>query len=228
MFLTIVCLTSLNELNLCFNYQMKYFSIFLLVLFSLLSCKKKKVDFVLTGTITETTFNGNLTGATVKLYQVPVGSVSEVLLGSAVLGSDGKYSFTFPREKMEKYILRISKSGYFDLVKTVYFSELSVSSDNVRNYSTTAKSWVKLTFHNLNPLPGDHLTFIKQSGKEGCAECCTDAQYDFYGALDTSIYCINDGNTIYSYFYNVMGTADQGIMSATTVAFDTTEIVLNY
>jgi hypothetical protein len=192
------------------------------------SCKKKKADFVLIGTITETTFNSPLSGATVKLYQVPVGSTTEILLGSVVLGSDGNYSFTFERDKMEKYILKIRKSGYFDLEETVFFSELSISEENVRNYSTTAKSWVKLTFHNLNALPSDQLVFIKQSGKEGCAECCPDTEYSFYGALDTSIYCINDGNTVYSYFYNVMGTADQGIKSATTVAFDTTEIILNY
>ncbi|MFN5845311.1 MAG: hypothetical protein ACK46O_06315 [Flavobacteriia bacterium] len=203
-------------------------STFLLFSLFLLSCKKKKVDFVLTGIVTESTFNGNLSGASVKLYQVPVGSVSEELLGSVIVDTDGKYSFTFPRDKMEKYILRISKSGYFDLLKTVYFSELSVSSENIRNYSTTAKSWVKLTFHNLNPLPSDHLTFIKQSGKEGCAECCPETEYSFYGTLDTSIYCINDGNTYYSYFYNVMGTTDQGINGVNTVAFDTTEIVLNY
>jgi len=181
-------------------------STFLLFSLFLLSCKKKKVDFVLTGIVTESTFNGNLSGASVKLYQVPVGSVSEELLGSVIVDTDGKYSFTFPRDKMEKYILRISKSGYFDLLKTVYFSELSVSSENIR----------------------DHLTFIKQSGKEGCAECCPDTEYSFYGTLDTSIYCINDGNTYYSYFYNVMGTTDQGINGVNTVAFDTTEIVLNY
>lgn len=207
---------------------MKILSIIFLFSVLLYSCKKKNAEFVLTGTITETTFGGKLNGATLKLYQVPVGSASEQLLGTVVLGSDGKYTFTFPREKMEKYILRIDKSGYFALEKTIYFSDLSITSENVRNYSTTAKSWVKLTFHNLNPLPTDHLNFIKQSGKEGCIECCPDTQYDFYGALDTSIYCINDGNTIYSYLYTVMGTTDQGIKSVTTVAFDTTEIILNY
>jgi hypothetical protein len=211
-------------------FSMNKVRLFVLIGFlcMLSSCKKKKADFVLIGTISETTFNSPLSGAVVKLYQVPVGSASEQLLGTKTLGSDGKYSFTFQRDKMEKYILRITKSGYFDLEKEVYFSELTITTDNVRNYSTTAKSWVKITFHNHTPLPSDHLTFIKQSGKEGCAECCPDSEYSFYGALDTSIYCINDGNTYYSYFYNVMGTTDQGINGVTTVAFDTTEIILNY
>jgi hypothetical protein len=192
------------------------------------SCKKGNADFTITGTITDQTFVQNLAGAKVKLFQVPVASTSLNEIGSMTLGSDGKYSFTFPRDKMEKYVLKVTKSGYFDLEKTIFFSDLTIEEDNIRNYGTTAKSWVKLTFLNQNPSAGDHLQYIKQAGKEGCAECCTDTEQHLYGAVDTSIYCINDGNTIYSYLYWVIGTTDQGLKSVSTTAFDTTEIVLNY
>lgn len=192
------------------------------------SCKKGKADFILSGKITDQTFNQNLIGADVKLYQVPVASTSLELIGSGTIGTDGTYSFKFPRDKMEKYVLKISKTGYFDIDKAVYFSELSIDDENVRNLSTTAKSWVKLTFLNSNPLPSDQLKYIKQLGKEGCEECCSDQEQNYMGALDTSIYCINDGNTMYSYMYWVIGTSNQGVKSITTTAFDTSEIILNY
>lgn len=206
-----------------------YRLIFILILSTLFfSCKKGKADFTLKGSVTDITFAQNLVGATVKLYQVPVASTQQELIGTFTIGSDGMYSFTFPRDKMEKYILKITKTGYFDIEKEVYFSELTVEEDNIRNYSTTAKSWVKLTFHNLNPSASDQLKYIKQEGKENCAECCTDTEQNYYGALDTSIYCINDGNTTYSYYYWIIPSSNQGLKSAYTTAFDTTEIILNY
>lgn len=192
------------------------------------ACKKGKADFTLKGTITDQTFVKNLSGAQIKLFSVPVGSTSQKEIGSMTIGTDGAYSFTFPRDKMEKYVLKITKSGYFDVERDIFFSDLTIEEDNVRNYGTTAKSWVKLTFFNANPSTTDHLQYIKQAGKEGCEECCTDQEQHLYGAVDTSIYCINEGNTIYSYLYWVIGTTDQGLKSVSTTAFDTTEIILNY
>ena len=194
-----------------------------------MSCKKSVAIYTLTGTLTDQTFNQALIGATVDLYKVTPGSTYQKHMGTFNVGSDGKYLFSFPREKAEKYILKITKSNYFYLESEIYLSELSVDNDNVYNYTTTAKSWVKLTFkHPLNPTPGDQLKYIKQLGKEGCAECCADTEQFLDGIIDTSIYCINDGNQYYSYLYFKMGTTFSGIMETQTVAFDTTEIILNY
>lgn len=206
---------------------MKYWSVILfIIVFS--ACKKGKGDFTLKGVITDTTFSQPHVGAVVKLYQVPAGTTQEILIGTQTLGSDGAYSFTFPRDKMEKYVVKVTKNNYFSLNEIVYFSELTLEEDNTANFSTTAKAWAKLRFINSNPQPGDVLTYIKQEGKANCSECCTTSETIFYGALDTTIYCINDGNKVYSYFYSVSGTTNQGIKSASTVVFDTTEILLNY
>jgi hypothetical protein len=183
---------------------------------------------VLKGTITDLTFNQSLKGATVKFYQVPVGTTQNQLLNSSIIGNDGSYTFTFPRDKMEKYIMVITKTNYFDISEEVFFSTLSTKDDNIRNFSTKAKSWAKLTFINSNPLPSDQLKYIKQAGKEGCSECCSDAEQLLVGTVNTSIYCINDGNTDYSYYYWLLGTTNQGLKSAYTTAFDTVEISLTY
>ena len=193
-----------------------------------LSCKKKNADFTIKGLATDTTFSKPLSNATVKLYQVPVGSSDEFLITTLKTDAQGNYTLSFPREKIEKYHLVINKSNYFAIDETIYFSELSLESDYIKNVSTTAMSWAKLTFHNLNPQVGDHLQYIKQNGKDGCLECCPISYQDYYGSIDTSIYCINDGNTDYSYLYWVLGASDQGNRTVLTTAFDTSEVILNY
>ena len=206
------------------------FKIALVVLsiFSLFACKKGAGDFTIKGKITDLTFNTGLNGATIELYKVPVASNNEFLVGNQTLGSDGTYSFTFPREQMEKYIIRVNKNLYFPIESTIYYSSLELGKDNIRDYSTNAKSWVELRFLNNNPVSNDHLRYIKQDGYSGCTECCPASEQNYYGALDTSIYCVNQGNTTYSIYYWIIGSSNQGLLQATTTPFDTTQIFLPY
>jgi hypothetical protein len=202
------------------------FLLFLII--NLFGCKKGAGEFVIKGTITDVTFDTGLNGATIELYKVPVASNNEFLVESKTLGTDGSYSFTVPREKMEKYLIRVNKNLYFPIESSIYYSTLNVESDNIRNFSTNAKSWVELKFLNNNPVPNDHLRYIKQQGYSGCMECCPITEQDYYGAVDTSIYCVNPGNTVYSIYYWIIGSNNQGLLEATTTPFDTTQIYLPY
>jgi hypothetical protein len=205
---------------------MRFF--YLLLLIFSLSCSKKTSKFTLTGTIRDTSLNENLSNATISIYKKLQVNSFETLIAKSTTNSEGDYSFTFDRDKSEKYILKISKDNYFNTEEIILFSSLSIEGNNIRNYSTTAKSWVKLHFRNIDPKPEDQLRFMKQQGKVSCDDCCPpDYQY-IYGSADTSIYCINDGNTIYSYIYSVIGTSNQAIKSVITIPFDTTEIYLEY
>ena len=105
---------------------------------------------------------------------------------------------------------------------------MTIEEDNIRNYTTTALSWVRLRFINQSPSPSDVLQYSRQIGKINCSTCCPAGTNYLNGAIDTSIYCVNDGNTTYQYQYSVVGTTNNGIKSATTIAFDTTEILLQY
>ncbi len=203
-------------------------SFVIISIFILFGCKKGAGEFTLKGKITDLTFNTGLNGATIELYKVPVASNNEILVGSQTLGNDGSYSFTFPREQIEKYIVRVNKNLYFPIESTVYYSSLDLNKENVRDYSTNAKSWVELRFLNNSPVPNDHLRYIKQNGYSGCSECCPSSEQNYYGALDTSIYCVNQGNTAYSIYYWIIGTSNQGLLQATTAPFDTTQIYLPY
>lgn len=194
----------------------------------IISCEKGTGNFTIKGTITDATNQSGLQGAEIKIYKVPIASTQEILISTAVIGSDGSYTFTFPREKMERYVLHVDKVNYFELTEDIYYSSLSLKNDNVRNYSTKAKAWIALHFINSNPQATDHLQYIKQDGLQGCTACCPNSEQNYFGALDTTIYCINNGNEIYSVYYWVLNSSNQGLLSAVTTAFDTTEIILNY
>jgi hypothetical protein len=211
------------------RFNFTHSAIVFLLLLLVYSCKKETANFTLSGTITDETLNQKLAGATIRLYAVPIGTTDQNLISSLTIGADGHYSFTFPRDKTEKYILLVQKSGYFDLSQEVYFSELSIEHETIRNYSTTAKAWVKLNFVNTAPASlSDHLQVIKQSGKKDCAACCTNSEINLYGIVDSTMVFVNDGNTVFSYLYFVLGTSDQGLKSVVTTPFDTTELSLYY
>ena len=198
-------------------------------LFLVASCKKETATFTLSGILTDETLNQKLAGATIRLYSVPIGTSDQNLISSSTIGNDGHYSFTFPRDKTEKYIILVQKSGYFDINKEVYFSDLSIEHETIRNYSTTAIAWVKLNFVNTAPASvNDHLQVMKQAGKKDCAACCTNSEINLYGIVDSSLVFVNDGNTLFSYLYFVLGTSDQGLKSVVTTPFDTTELSLYY
>lgn len=203
----------------------------LLLLFSFtlfLACKKGKADFTITGLITNTSLSTGLNGATVKLYEKPAGTEELVLIGTTSTDLSGVYTFTIPRNQAESYTLTCEKSNHFSFEDEINFSDLSIEDDNVYNYSTTAKAWVKLRFINGTPSGSDILNYTKMEGKSGCQECCEDDQTSITNVNDTSIYCINDGNFSYSYSYLHVGTSNFGEKSAVTIPYDTTEIVLNY
>jgi hypothetical protein len=199
-----------------------------LVLLLLFGCNKGAGTFILEGVITDTSFNQPLAGAEVSLYGIAAGNNQYAMIASAVTGADGKYSFTFDRTRTEKYTLYVKKNLYFEQEEEVYYSQLKLKETNIRNVSTTAKSWVEIKIFNNNAANNDHLQFIRQQGKIGCSECCFSGINHLYGFQDTSIFCINDGNSLYSIEYAVFGTSNTGIIGVNTTPFDTTVLNLTY
>jgi len=208
------------------NWLRYFYLPFLVLLF--FGCNKGAGTFTMEGIVTDDSFNQPLSEATVELYGVATGSNQYSLVASAVTDANGKYALSFNRTRTEKYTMIVTKNQYFEQVIDVYYSQLKLKETNIKNVNTTAKSWVEIRILNNNPTNFDHLQFIRQQGKNGCAECCLGGYTDLYGAQDTSIFCANDGNKLYSLEYGVFGTANSGILSVTTIPFDTTVLYLTY
>ena len=209
--------------------SMKKFLLFVFLgLFLLSSCKKGKADFTLKGTVSDTTFGTALDGATVRLYATKAGEITSDQIASATLNASGEYSFTFPRDKIETYYLEITKENYFDIYETIPFADLTIEEDNVYDLSTNAKGWVKFHIVNNNGQASDVLEYIRQEGKINCEECCPGGYQYFYGAVDTTFYCVNDGNAEYSGYYWEQGGGASGPVWTMTPPFDTVEINISY
>ncbi|MBM3916047.1 MAG: hypothetical protein FJ349_00350 [Sphingomonadales bacterium] len=194
----------------------------------LFSCEKGTGTFVIKGKISDQTFQTGLEGAVISIYKVPIGTSDELFVESLTLPANGTYEFSVPREKMERYILRVDKPLYFPIEKNLYYSELSIEKDNLCDLGTKAMSWAKIHFKNNNPVPMDHFRYIKQEGLAACLSCCPSTTQNFYGSLDTTFYCVNNGNTTYSIYYWEMNTNNSGLKTTNTTAFDTTLIEVIY
>lgn len=185
------------------------------------SCKKKELFFVIKGSISDNTLSGALQNANVKLYVFPLGSSLSEYKENKITDYQGSYKFELERDKYEKIELVISKENYFESKNIITFSNLSTEEDNIFNYSLTAKSWTKFIFFNQQPSSQDELKIYKDSGKSDCDGCCPDGYSFYYGAVDTSFYCVNNGNEYMKFYYWVNGNQENGIDSVYNEPFDT-------
>lgn len=192
------------------------------------SCRKNAGIFEISGTVTDLSSSSGLENCKLLLYSYPVGTGEELLTDSTLTQNDGSYSFSFERAQMEKYKIKLEKDGYFEGEEIIYFSALTLEEVNTINLETYGKSWVGIRLKNNNPQIEDHFRFIKQEGKTNCSECCPTEEQNFYGNLDTSIYCANNANENYSIMYWVIGTSIVDIASANTTFMDTTLIEVTY
>ncbi len=221
-----------NILTIVYSYLFSYpmrilYCTVLAATIPLTSCKKGQAKFKLTGIINDGSFSTTLNKATVSLYKIPAGGGTPVFIESLV-SSDGSYYFEFEKDRSESYEIHITKDNYFDFVGEIFFSEMSIKTETVKNYTVYAESWAKLHFVNNNPQPGEQLKYIKTKGKADCLECCTQDYVYITDTPDTVIYCANNGNDQYAINYWLLGTTVSGSESVITTPFDTVEILVQY
>lgn len=189
-------------------------------------CKKKDVAYDVTGTVLDGT-NGStaLSGVTVDLYSTPSGGGTPTYVSQQVTAADGTYSFHIERERVESYTLVFAKDNFFDHQQTFTYDDASNSNSSAFNATLYSKAWVRLQFVTTDP--GSTLSITRHAGKSDCAECCGNT-FSFSGITDTTIYCINNGNSAYAYYWFRNGGATHGDTSIVTPAGDTATLLLNY
>ena len=206
-----------------------FYSLFLCLILLIFSCKKQNPTFNISGTVTDKSLNSVLPAATVTFYKTIAGSSSITKIGSTQTNSEGQYNIEFERDQSESYSAIIEKENYFDSKLAILFEGLKVGEKNTINFDIYAKSWVKIHLQNLTPEPNDYIIISKQEGKKYCIGCC-----DFFeqtiSNIDTTFYCINNGNSIYSILYTSFGDnqTKTAIKAITTSSFDTTELYISY
>lgn len=189
------------------------------------SCKKKDLKYVIQGTVMDLSYHAPLAGAKVIISVTTTSNSSLVQKVALTTDASGNYSYELDREKLQSVVIAVEKDNYFSDSKTTTLDNLSLDSDNTFNFSIYAKSWARIHFVSDGTKT---IKYYKQTGKNGCTECCPSGEIQLSNLTDHSVYCINDGNTEYKVFYDVQGTSNNGTISVTTVPFDTTEILINY
>lgn len=206
---------------------MKFFSLFISLFILLNACKKGAAEFTVTGNIHDGTFNQPLKNASIKVMKKSADSGEGSLLTTVYTDSEGNYSFKIPRDRFVSFNMIMEKEGYFQVDKTVYFSNLTLKEDNVFNLSTSGKSWVKIRL--MHTVSSDtKMDIIRTKGKSACFECCPDGYQQFKGIVDTVFYCINDANTVYEFMYIQQQSTVSGTKNTVTPFMDTVELLLQY
>lgn len=200
-------------------------SIVAVVLIGIIGCKKDTITYTITGNVHDLSLDQNLSGATITVTTTMANSSNGGTSKTYTTDANGNFSFTFERGKIESILLEVSKDNYFEKTATYTLEDLSIDEDNVVNFNIYAKSWVKIRF--LGDGANDY-HYTRSQGLSNCTECCPGTEQTLYDVTDQSVYCINNGNTLYEIYWNVANTSYNGQMSVTTVPFDTTEMVISY
>lgn len=204
---------------------MRIFLFSALLLFSFTTCKKDVATFTIRGQIMDNTNSVGLANASIQIFQLAAGSGENTLIKDFFTDANGNYSFTIDRDQFSYLTFKITKNNYFPIEEIVYFSDLTTAEDNIRNFSTTGKSWAKV--HLTGSSPSSDLDITKTAGKTGCSECCPAGFQSYNGNFDITFYCINDANTPISYTYLANGGGSSGTLSEITPMGDTVLIELH-
>lgn len=212
------------------NKKLIYFSFVFVALLgvSMSSCKKKELNYILEGVITDKTFNTPMANLPLTIEVQDAGSVGFSYHSSVTTDANGKYHFEIARGTIDKIRVSGQKENYFPMEFVVSVSKLNIDETSVISGSTTAKAWARLIFVHTSGNPNAELQYTKTDGKQDCAECCPKTTQSLLGFVNDTVYCINDGNTNYSYNYIVVGTPNLNSISCYTPAFDTGQVILNY
>lgn len=203
------------------------FSLFFIA--AMASCKKSSLEFSISGKVNDNSFHSPLVNASVELYKVPPGGGNHELMAKTATDSEGKFKLNFERNKAEKYIIKINQLNYFPIQEDIKFADLDPKKEFVKDFSTTAKSWVKLVFINIHPeTENNTIRFYMQRGKTKCEECCTNDKHILTDISDTTFLCISDGGTEYSYYYEIPSMGSIGVESIMTIPFDTVTITKQF
>lgn len=206
-------------------------AIFLIsIMFLMSSCKPDNdLTFLLTGEITDISFNQALSSGNVKVYTVPPESTSGKLVETGSISASGSYSIEIDRGIYNSIIIEIDNEDYFEESREILFEDLKPNEENKFDFSVTAKAWIKFVIKNQNnPDESDELKFLKSYGKEECSQCCPNGFTFYDGVTDFEKVCPNNGEGGFAYKYWVNGNEIYQEDSLKTPAFDTVVVNIFY
>lgn len=199
-------------------------------LFLFVACKPKGVTYSIKGTVFDASFNQSFADGKVQLFEKSVTGFAYKEVATVYTTSEGEFKITFPRNRVLDYKIVITKDDYFQGEFIILPNELIPNDDYQQTFSMYAHAWVKIHLQNVDEVNSyDDLIYKKLTGKEDCVACCPNGETQhFYGANDTTFYCMAEGGKPFSYYYELSNTAFMGNEQVIAVPLDTVTLETLY
>jgi hypothetical protein len=196
------------------------FLILVVIILPNVSCKKKSDDYVFKGVIRNALTGEVVEGETVEILQYTTFTSIPKNIGTAVTGNDGAYTIRTKRTKTSKFVINISKPGYFSKSTDVDVNSIKVG-ENTNDFSINAIGYMKFVIKRTSSLSSDQFKLFRQGSNTSCSECCSAGASFMYGAIDTVFYCPANAGSSFKFDWFVNGTQGFGSENYSIPAFDT-------
>lgn len=211
------------------------FSVLMIALLLLGSCKKDPDMIEVRGTIVENYVGGNIGSASVviqgKGVNTGIYSTGFTDLATTTSNADGSFFLEFEKKPYSEYRIIVSKSNYFPELVNVSSSEIDGSSYNGQ-IKLNAVAALHFVIKNVNPTSADdYINLVITQQPAVCSDCCPTSQINLPGiSVDTSFYCTTHGNHKVLLVKTVKH-AGAPVITVDTIAaqaFQTKEVLINY
>ncbi len=207
----------------------------ILILMTVISCKKDQIQYNITGTVKNEITNSKISQVKLQFYQTELNAnvlnPNFVFLGTTTTNSNGEYSFSFDRKKIDKFKITVEHDEYYPIEDLFSSSELSSENENNFSYELESLSWVKIRLKNNFVQMNKSLNFHKYNVQE-CEECCVNGNLAIpYTIPDTTFICPVIGDVYFRYTYGVVignSATSSSTDSVLCIPFDTTSIFIQY
>ena len=106
----------------------------LLILMTIMSCKKDQIQYKIIGTVKNKITNSDIGQVKLKFYQTELNAnvlnPNFVYQGTTTTNSNGEYSFSFDRKKIDDFKITVEHDEYYTIENVFSSSELSSENDN--------------------------------------------------------------------------------------------------
>jgi hypothetical protein len=167
-----------------------------LILSTLSSCTKEKVDFELeiSGIVQDDYLQKGIEGAEALLLvresNMQAQSFSFTKKAETITGANGSFKFKFMQGDAIEYKLEISKEGYFSKTILLNSDDVSPKEGYHNKFPMAPKIHVQVKAKNNNFFNDfDKITIYTFTENTGC-NCCKANSYELTGRVDTSFSCI--------------------------------------
>jgi hypothetical protein len=189
------------------NFTFYIFSLYIITLFNLSSCKKKQATISIEGIVTNSVTSFGVSNVDVKIYSKEIEnntfSNGFKLLQKVTTDINGIYSFQFDYRNALEYKIEIQNSNYFNLSTIINPDDLKANEKNDLPLTLNPKTILKIRIKNQIP-QNQQDNIVVNGNNNSCNICFTPSLLSFNGtSIDTIIIAPTLGQYFWSYSYYV-------------------------